>query len=114
MLSWPDFCYKQVIVHIAGGSGEKLKFRAGNVVIEDKEGAVLLQHSCYRLFALFIVGEISLTSFVIHQSILFAFPIILMNRNFRVITKINCGAEGNTLLRKKQYAAGERNIQNAR
>ena len=109
MMSYPDFSYKQIAVHFAGGSGEKVKFRADNLLIEDKDGKVLLQHSCHRLFALFIVGEVSLTSVAIAKSAAFAFPIILMGRNFRVVAKFNCVAEGNTLLRKKQYA-GERSM----
>ena len=38
MMSLPDFRYKQVIVHVAGGSGERLRFLADNIVLEDKEG----------------------------------------------------------------------------
>lgn len=104
MMSYPDFSYKQIAVHFAGGHGEKVKFRADNILIEDKEGTVLFQHSCHRLFALFIVGEVSLTSIAIAKSVAFGFPIILMNRNLRIVAKFNCAAEGNTLLRKKQYA----------
>jgi CRISPR-associated protein Cas1 len=109
MMSYPDFSYKQIAIHFAGGHGERVIFRADNLLIEDKEGAVLFQHSCHRLFALFIVGEVSLTSVAIAKSLAFTFPIILMNRNMRVVAKFNCVAEGNTLLRKKQYA-GERNM----
>ena len=108
MLSYPDFSYKQIAVHFAGGQGEKVKFRADNILIEDKEGAVLFQHSCHRMFALFIVGEVSLTSVVIAKSVAFGFPIVLMNRSLRVVAKFNCAAEGNTLLRQKQYVK-ERN-----
>lgn len=103
MMSYPDFSYKQIAVHLAGGNREKIKFHADNIVIEDSEGEILLQHSCHRLFALFIVGEISLTSVALQKSVAFAFPIILMNRNLRVTAVVNCAAEGNTLLRKKQY-----------
>ena len=108
-MSYPDFSYKQIAVHFAGGHGEKVKFRADNIVIEDKDGEVLFQHSCHKFFALLIVGEVSLTSVAIAKSIAFAFPIILLNRNMRVVARFNCAAEGNTLLRKKQYA-GERNM----
>lgn len=104
MMSLPDFRYKQIIVHIAGGRGERLKFRKDNVVIEDREGEVILQHSCHRLFALFIIGEISLTSVLIRQCVSFGFPIVLLGRNMRPIANIHCGADGNTLLRKMQYA----------
>ncbi len=103
MLSFPDFNYKQIAIHIAGGSGERLRFRADNIFIQDKEEKVLFQHSCHKMFALFIIGEVSLTSVAIRKSSAFSFPIILMNRNLRVYTKINCAAEGNTLLRFRQY-----------
>lgn len=103
MMSLPDFRYKQIVVHIAGGRGERLKFRKDNIVIEDREGKVLVQHSCHRMFALFIIGEISLTSVLVRQCVSFGFPIVLLGRNMRPIANIRCGAEGNTLLRKKQY-----------
>ena len=107
MMSLPDFRYKQIIVHVAGGSGERLRFRADNIVLEDKEGTVLVQHSCHRIFALFIVGEVSLTSVLIRQCTAFGFPIVLLGRNMRPIANIHCGAEGNTLLRMKQYRADD-------
>lgn len=102
-MSWPDFSYKQLIIHITEGTGEKLKFHADNIVIINSEGKILLQHTCYRIFALFIIGEISITSVLIKHCMMYHFPIILMNRTFKIVAKFNCGAEGNTLLRKKQY-----------
>ena len=50
-MSLPDFQYKQVIVHVAGGSGERLRFLADNVVIEDRDKKCILRHSCHRIFA---------------------------------------------------------------
>ena len=111
MMSLPDFKYKQIAVHFAGGSGEKLKFHADNILIENQEGEVIFQHSCHKMFALMIIGEVSLTSYVIRKSIAFSFPIIMMNRNLHVIARINCAAEGNTLLRSMQYQAGTRNME---
>lgn len=103
MLSYPDFAYRQIVVHIAGGSGERLRFMADTLVIEDAEGTVLLRHSCHRLFALFVIGECTLTSAVIRHAVRFGFPIVLMNRNLKVVTAIRCTAEGNTQLRRRQY-----------
>lgn len=103
MLSYPDFRYKQIAVHMVGGEGERVKFSADNLVIKDKDDNVLFQHSCHRLFALFIVGEVSLTSYLIRKAIAHAFPIVLLNRNLHMYARINCVAEGNTLLRQKQY-----------
>ncbi len=114
MMSFPDFQYKQVIVHVAGGSGERLRFLADNVVIEDKDKKCILRHSCHRIFALFIVGEVTVTSVLIKQAKRFDFPIILMSGNFRVIARLNNGAEGNTLLRRKQYELCGRTMQIAR
>lgn len=103
MLSLNDFRYKQIVVHFSGGSRERLRFRADNLLIQNADGNTRLQHSCHRIFALFIVGEISLTSIVIQKAVQFGFPVILMKGNFRVVARINAGADGNTLLRKMQY-----------
>lgn len=110
MMSWQDFAYKQIIVHRVLERGEKIRFRADNIVILDSEDKVIVQHTCHRLFALFIIGEISMTSVLLRNSVKFGFPIILMNAGLRVIAKFNCAAEGNTLLRKRQYEAGERSF----
>lgn len=115
MLSLPDFRYKQVVVHFAGGKRERLRFRADNLLIQDEDGNTILQHSCHRVFALFIVGEISLTSVVVQKALQFGFSIILMKRNFRVVARINAAADGNTLLRMKQYGISpERKMRIAR
>lgn len=108
MMSWPDFAYKQIIVHQIKNRGEKIRFHADNIVILDAEGKVLLQHTCHRLFALFIIGEISMTSVLLKNSVKYGFPIVLMNCGLRVVAKFNCAAEGNTLLRRRQYEVGER------
>ena len=107
MLSFPDFKYKQLAIHISGGSKEKLRFRADNIIIEDGSGKIIFQHSCHRMFALFIIGETVLTTPAISYAVKFGFPIIIMNRNMKVVARINSGAEGNTLLRAKQYGLAE-------
>lgn len=107
MMSWPDFSYKQIVVHQIRNKGEKIRFRADNIVILDSEEKVLLQHTCHRLFALFIIGEISMTSVLLRNSVKYGFPIVLMNGNLRVVARFNCAAEGNTLLRRKQYEIGD-------
>lgn len=103
MMSWPDFDYKQIIVHTTLEKGEKICFRADNVVIVDAEGRTLVQHTCHRLFALFILGEMSMTSVLMKNAVKYGFPVIVMGRNFKVVSRINCAAEGNTSLRCRQY-----------
>lgn len=73
-----------------------------------------MQHTCHRLFALFIIGEISMTSVLLKNSIKYGFPIVLMNRSMRVVARINCGAEGNTALRKLQYSCEDWKLEIAR
>ena len=108
MMSWPDFEYKQIIVHQVRNKGERIRFRADNIVILDAEGSVVLQHTCHRLFALFIIGEISMTSVLLRNSVKYGFPIVLMSGSLRVVARFNCAADGNTLLRRRQYCVGDR------
>ena len=104
MMSRPDFMYKQIIFYQVTEK-ERLYFRADNLIIEDSKKSVKLQHSCHRTFALFIVGNITLTNVILKKAKRYGFPIFLLNTNFHLDCVIGNVAEGNTLLRKKQYAA---------
>lgn len=110
MMSLPDFNYKQSIFYFPSGDKSKLRFRADNIIIENEDGKVIQQHSCHRIFSLFIVGNITLTNVVLQKAKQFGFPVLLLSRNFRLNSYFNNRAEGNFLLRKKQYEAGARNL----
>lgn len=103
MMSLPDFKYKQCIFYFPSDDKSKLRFRADNIIIEDEEGKVVQQHSCHLVFALFIIGNITLTNVVLQKAKQFAFPILLLSRNFRLDSYFSNRAEGNFLLRRKQY-----------
>jgi CRISP-associated protein Cas1 len=103
MMSLPDFKYKQCIFYFSSKEKCVLKFRADNLVLEDQDKNVLLQHSCHRVFSLCIVGNITITSVIIKKSKQFGFPVLLLSRNFKLDAYLNNVAEGNFLLRKKQY-----------
>ena len=103
MMSLPDFSYKQAIFYFSTHDKSKLCFRADNLIIKDETGKIILQHSCYRTFALFIIGGFSLTHAIIQKAKQFGFPIILMSYNLRPYAYFNNRAEGNFLLRRKQY-----------
>lgn len=102
MLSEPDFLEKKIIL-VYTKDGDKISFKNDNIIITDTDGTIKLQLSCYRLFAIFIIGGISLTSGIISRSKKFGFSIVLFSANFKVYSTINYSLEGNTLLRKKQY-----------
>lgn len=108
MLSEPDFIEKKILVVFTHG-GEKISFKNDNIVILDKDKQIKKQMSCYRLFAIFIVGGITLTSGIISRSKKFGFSIVLFTSGFKVYSTINFSLEGNTLLRKKQYTTDKDN-----
>lgn len=99
----PDFEKKQM-VFVFTMEGDKVSFTNDNVVVTDATGKVIHQSTCYRIFALFIVGHITVTSVLIEKSHKFCFPIYLMTPNFRTIDIIGHYTEGNTRLRSLQYS----------
>lgn len=102
MLSAPDFEKKQVVFAFLSRE-EKLTFKNDNILILDGEGKVKHQSTCYRLFALFLVGHISLTSGLLQRAEKFGFTIVLMTHNLRCYGTWSNKAMGNVILRKKQY-----------
>lgn len=109
MLSANDFSKKQIIF-LFTNIGEKLSFSNDNIVIKDKEGKIKHQSTCYRLFMVCVVGNISITSGLIQRSKKFGFAICLMSTTFRVYEIIGSRMEGNTMLRKRQYEYTQNDI----
>lgn len=102
MLTEPDFLEKKIIV-IMSHLGDKISFKNDNIVVNDFKGKVKFQMSCYKLFAIFVVGGFNITTGIIEKSKRFGFSIVLFTLNFKIYSTINFSLEGNTLLRKKQY-----------
>ncbi len=108
MLTKPDFIEKKVILIFAQNK-EKISFKNDNILITTPDGKIKFQLSCYNLFALFIVGNITLTSGIISRSKKFGFSIILFTPGFKVYSTINFTLEGNFLLHEKQYTTTKSN-----
>ncbi|MBI5219120.1 MAG: type V CRISPR-associated endonuclease Cas1 [Bacteroidia bacterium] len=102
MLSYPDFKEKTVVI-VFCTEGQKFSFLNDNLIVKDKDENTILQTTCYRTLALWIVGGCSITSGLLERSKKFAFPVLLLSYNFRCIGVWNAPTEGNFLLRKKQY-----------
>lgn len=109
MLSANDFKRKQIIFLLTN-TGEKLSFSNDNIVVKDKDGKIKYQSTCYRLFMVCVVGNISITSGLIMRSKKFGFSICLMTTTFKVYEIIGARMEGNTLLRRHQYEYTENDI----
>ena len=101
MLNANDFNKKQIIFLIPK-DGDKLTFSNDNIVVKDKNGKIKYQSTCYRLFMLCIVGNVSITSGLIQRSKKFGFSICLMTTSFKVYEVMGARMEGNTLLRTNQ------------
>ncbi len=96
------------IVMVFAHNSEKISFKNDNLIVCDKEGKIKTQISCYKLFAVFVVGGITLSSGIIQRSKKFAFSIVLFSPGFKIYSTINFALEGNTFLRKKQYTTEDK------
>lgn len=103
MMSTKDFEFKQ-FAFVFVDEGERLSFKNDNIIVTDSEGKVKHQSTCYRLFILFICGDYCLTTGLLDRSKKFGFSIVFMTPSLRVTSMLPSRAEGNVLLRKKQYA----------
>lgn len=102
MMSTRDFECKQ-IAFVFTTKGEKISFKNDNLVISDSDGKTKHQSTCYRLFMLFICGDFCVTTGLLERATKFGFNIVFMSPNLRITKILPSKAEGNVLLRKKQY-----------
>lgn len=103
MISLNDFKKKQ-IVFVFTLEGDKLSFSNDNIVVKTSEGKIKHQSTCYRLFMVCIIGNLSITTEIIKKSKKYMFSIVLMTTSLKVYEIIGGRMEGNILLRKKQYS----------
>lgn len=102
MMDAPDFKVKQLLVYIPK-DGDRMSYFNDNIAIKDKDGKIKFQTTCYRLFAVFVIGNVSITSGLILRAEKFRYSICMMTANLRTYQIIGGKMEGNTVLRKKQY-----------
>ncbi|CUO57703.1 type V CRISPR-associated endonuclease Cas1 [Agathobacter rectalis] len=102
MLNANDFKKKQILFLFIN-RGDKISFSNDNIVIKDSSGKIKFQATCYRIFMICVVGNVSITSGLVQRSKKFGFSICLMSTTFKVYEIIGARMEGNTLLRKHQY-----------
>lgn len=103
MITAPDFSKKQ-IVFVMFNEGEKLAFGNDNMIVRNADGSIKFQCSCYRLFVIYAVGHYSITSAIIQKADKFGFFIALMTPSFKLYSVIGAIKDGNTLLKRRQYA----------
>lgn len=107
MLSLPDFKEKQLLfAHAEWGSKSSLRFRNDNIVFS-KNDKIISRASCHKVFAVFVAGDIAVTSRLLEQAATHAISIFFLRSNFEVYAPFSAATEGNYLLRMKQYALAE-------
>lgn len=103
MLTLPDFREKQILfIQAERGAENKIKFWNDNFRFV-KDGQNINQVSCHRLFAVYIIGEISLTSIVLQRAKEYGISIFLLDNRLNQYASIGSQTEGHYLLRQKQY-----------
>ena len=103
MLSYPDFTEKQLaFIHCERGVRSRLSIQNRNIVYR-KDDEVQAKLSLYKLFVLFVIGEASLTTPFIADCRHYGVSLILMKWNCNISVEIYSQAEGNTVLRFRQY-----------
>lgn len=102
MLNVNDFKEKQVVVIGSEDMGENIRFSNDNLVL-DRNGKKNNQLSCHKILAVFVLGNTTITSNFLKQAKSFGISVFLMNRNFFCYASIDALAEGNYLLRERQY-----------
>ena len=102
MMSLKDFEAKQ-IVFVFLQQKEKLSFKNDNLVVTASDGKPKYQITCYRIFALFVVGHFVMTSGLIQRSHKFSFPVFLMTNSMKIYEMFGGHMEGNVVLRRIQY-----------
>ena len=107
MISLPDFKEKQILfVNNEWGKSAHLRFNNDNIVFE-KDEEVVNRVSVHKTFAVFILGDLSLTTNFIKNIKEHGVSIFLLKNNFELYGSFAAVAEGHYLLRMKQYALTE-------
>lgn len=80
MLSFPDFKEKQLLC-IASKFAHDIRFANDNLVIE-RDGKIVEQASCHKIFAVFLIGEATITTHLIRKLEGFGIALVCMRENF--------------------------------
>ncbi len=104
MITAPDFKQKQILfIQAERGVENKIKFQNDNIVFM-KDGKVANRASCHRVFVVFIAGDIAITSELMKSGLQHGISFFFLKNNLEAYASIDAAAEGNYLLRMRQYA----------
>lgn len=103
MLSLPDFKEKQVLfIRAEHGVSNNIRFLNDNIVFS-KDGQVVNRASCHRVFAVFVLGDMTITSGLMKDGLRHGVSFFFLKENFETYASLNAAVEGHVVLRKRQY-----------
>lgn len=105
MLTLPDFKEKRILSVCAEyGHDNLLQLNNDNICFV-RDGKQVDQLSCHLVFAIFIVGDISITTSLLKKLTAQGISVFFLNHNFKTGAAVMAEAEGNYLLRQRQYTS---------
>lgn len=101
MLQFPDFDEKQILF-IESFDTKNISFENENLTIKEWN-IIKTKVSLYKIFAIFLIGETTITSVLIRKFQDFGITVVLLKKNLLPYLVIGNETEWNFILRKKQY-----------
>lgn len=107
MLSLPDFKEKQILfIHTERGVPSTIRFLNDNIVFI-KGGKIINRASCHKVFAVFVIGDIAITSGLMKDGLRHGVSFFFMRESFIMYASLNAAIEGHVVLRMRQYGMSE-------
>lgn len=105
MITLPDFKEKRILsVYAEYGHHNYLQLVNDNIrFVRDEEA--INQISCHLVFAVFIIGDMSITTALLKKLTSQGISVFFLNYSLSVKASMISEAEGNYLLRQRQYAS---------
>ena len=92
------------ILFILNDPGKNCHLRFGNEnIVFEKDGEIINQLSVHNLLAIFVIGDSTLTTVLVRNCGKYGISLFLLKNNFELYGRLVATAEGNYLLRQKQY-----------
>jgi CRISPR-associated protein Cas1 len=105
MLSLPDFKEKQVLfIRAEHGVSNNIRFLNDNIVFS-KGGKIINRASCHRVFAVFVIGDMTITSGLMKDGARYGVSFFFLKENLETYATINATVEGHVILRARQYSS---------
>lgn len=103
MLTLPDFKEKHILFITAEYGRDNLLQLTNDNIRFLQNGELINQMSCHSVFAVFITGEMTVTTALLKKLVSYGISVFFLNQNLATKATMMAEAEGNFLLRQKQY-----------